>query len=114
MSGDEQKNYDRIYHYFSAGTRGLEERAVPAEAVERISPINFLDRITAAVSIHHGKDDPDVPLAWSLDLCQRLESLGKTVECFTYPGQAHTFHGDGDVLFIQRAIDFFNRHLRSP
>jgi dipeptidyl aminopeptidase/acylaminoacyl peptidase len=114
MSGDEQKNFDRIYHYFSAGTRGLEERAVPAEAVEQISPANYLDRITAAVSIHHGKDDPDVPLAWSLDLCQRLESLRKTVECFTYPGQAHTFHGEGDVLFVQRAIDFFNRHLRSP
>jgi dipeptidyl aminopeptidase/acylaminoacyl peptidase len=57
--------------------------------------------------------DPDVPPAWSLDLCQRLEALNKPVECFTYPGEGHTFHGEGDDLFIQRMIDFFNRNLRN-
>ena len=112
MSGDEQKNYERIFTYFSSGSRGAEELAVPAETVQRISPINFLERVQAAVSIHHGKQDPDVPLAWSLDLCQRLEALGKTVECFTYPGEGHTFHGAGDELFVQRMIDFFDKYLR--
>jgi dipeptidyl aminopeptidase/acylaminoacyl peptidase len=108
MSGDEQKNYERIFHYFSNGTRGQEELNTPAEAFQRISPINYLDRIQAAVSIHHGQEDPDVPLAWSLDLCQRLEALGKSVECFTYPDQPHTFHDEGDALFMQRMIEFFN------
>ncbi|MBP1694424.1 MAG: dienelactone hydrolase, partial [Chloroflexi bacterium] len=70
-------------------------------------------RITAAVSIHHGKEDPDVPLAWSIDLCQRLQKLIKPVECFTYPGEPHTFHGEGDATFIQRTNDYFNRQLRS-
>jgi dienelactone hydrolase len=114
MSGDEQKNYERIFHYFSNGTRGQEELNTPAEAFQRISPVNYLDRIQAAVSIHHGKEDPDVPLAWSLDLCQRLQELGKSVECHTYPGQPHTFHDEGDALFMQRMIEFFDRHLRSP
>jgi uncharacterized protein len=114
MSGDEQKNFERIYSYFSNGQRGLEELDFPAEAFERISPIYYLDRLQAVVSIHHGKNDPEVPLAWSKDLCQRLLDLGKSVECFTYENQLHTFYGDGDNLFMQRMIEFFDRQLKLP
>ena len=99
MSGDDLKNYERIFNYFSSGTRGVEELKAPEKVFARVSPINYLERIQAAVSIHHGKQDPDVPLAWSLDMCQRLKKLGISVECFTYADQAHTFHGDGDDLF---------------
>jgi dipeptidyl aminopeptidase/acylaminoacyl peptidase len=112
MSGDERLNYERIFSYFSNGTRGLEELSAPEEAFLRISPINALDRIQAAVSIHHGEQDQDVPLAWSQDTCQRLEELGKTVECYTYEGQPHTFQGEGYDLFIQRVIAFFSERLR--
>lgn len=49
-----------------------------------------------------------VPLQWSLDLCDDLQTLGKTVECFTYPGQPHTLQGESDQFFIQRMIDFFD------
>lgn len=114
MSGDDQKNYERIYTYFSNGLRGLEELNAPPEAFQRISPMYYFDRITAAVSIHHGEQDPDVPPAWSQDTCQRLHDLGKIVECFTYPGEAHTFRGEGDQLFIQRSIDFYRRWLTHP
>jgi dipeptidyl aminopeptidase/acylaminoacyl peptidase len=114
MSGDEQKNFERIATYFQTGTRGREELSFPADLIQRISPINYLDRVEAAVSIHHGKADVDVPLAWSLDLCNRLKKLGKSVECFTYPGEPHTFYGNGDSLLIQRMIDFYKRQLRTP
>jgi dipeptidyl aminopeptidase/acylaminoacyl peptidase len=114
MSDDEQKNFQRIFNYFSNGQRGLEELDYPPEAFERISPIDYLDRIQAAVSIHHGKNDPDVPLAWSMDLCQRLQDLGKSVECFTYEDQGHTFYDDGDTLFMGRMIEFFDRQLKLP
>ncbi len=112
MSGDEQKNYERIYSVFSNGARGLDELNTPAEAFTDISPIFFLDRVTAAVSIHHGEADDVVPLEWSLDLCGRLTALGKPVECFTYPGQPHTFVGEGNALFVERVIDFFDKELQ--
>jgi dipeptidyl aminopeptidase/acylaminoacyl peptidase len=114
MSGDEAKNYERINTYFSGGTRGLEELRVPPEALPRISPIYFLNRVAAAVSIHHGEADPDVPPPWSNDLCRRLRDLNKTVECFVYKGQGHTFHDEGDTLFMQRMIDFYRRTLAAP
>ena len=111
MSGDEAKNFERIL-YWSGGARGQEELDTPAEDLERISPIYHLDRITAPVSIHHGDNDGTVPLEWSLDLCEQLQALNQEVECFTYPGQPHTFQGESDQLFIQRVIDFFDQHSR--
>jgi len=111
MSGDERQNFEKIMEW-SGGTRGAEELAIPDEALERISPIDHLEQIDAAVSIHHGENDGTTPLAWSLDLCERLQGLNKTVECFTYPGQPHTFQGESDQLFIERAIDFFDRQYQ--
>jgi dipeptidyl aminopeptidase/acylaminoacyl peptidase len=111
MSGDEKKNHERILAW-SGGQQGQEELATPKEDLQRISPIYHLERIRAAVSIHHGEADATVSPEWSADLCQRLTDLGKRVECFTYPGQPHTFGGEGDQLFIQRIIAFFDEHLK--
>lgn len=113
MSGDEKKNFERIFTYFSNGTRGLDELSVPEIELLLISPIYFLDRIQSAVSIHHGENDVDVPLEWSRDLCTRLEALGKSVECFTYSGQPHTFRGEGEDLFNMRMVQFFDRVLKN-
>ncbi len=111
MSADERQNYERV-RFWSGGTRGDEELAVPDADLERIAPVNHLDRIRAAVSIHHSDADATVPLEWSLELCARLQELGKTVECFTYNGLPHTFRGDGDALFTERYIAFFDRYLK--
>jgi dipeptidyl aminopeptidase/acylaminoacyl peptidase len=111
MSGDERANYERI-RLWSGGTRGLDELDTPDADLRRVSPIYYLDRIAAAVSIHHGSNDGTVPPEWSADLCDRLQALNKTVECFVYEGQPHTFGGDGDRLFMQRVAEFFERELR--
>jgi len=111
MSGDERQNYEAILSW-SDGERGVEEQAFPVEQLPRVSPIYYLEQIQAAVSIHHGVNDEIVPLKWSQDLCQRLQSLGKTVECFDYPKMPHTFYEEGNDLFNQRVIEFFNRQLR--
>jgi dienelactone hydrolase len=108
MSGDEQRNYEKIAEWSGRG-RGLEELKASPDDLQRISPIFFLDRISAPVSIHHGDYDGTVPPAWSEELCQKLQVLNKVVECFTYPGQPHTFQGEADQLFMQRVVEFFNR-----
>lgn len=110
MNADERLNYEKILEW-SGGERGEEELATPEEDLRRISPVYHLERIRAAVSIHHSDADATVPLEWSLDLCERLQALGKTVECFTYEGLPHTFNGAGDQLFMQRYVDFFDRYL---
>lgn len=111
MGADERLNAEQIYYVFSGQSRAVEEMNTPPEALLEISPVYYLDRLNAAVSIHHGDVDDQVPVAWSEDLCVRLQELGKTVECFTYPGAPHTFRGDADRLFIERTLDFYGRFL---
>lgn len=113
MSGDEARNYEAI-GVWSDGERGADERAVPPEELPRISPIYFLDGITAAVSIHHGLEDELVPVQWSMQLCELLKAAKKNVECHYYPGMPHTFRGKGDKEFIQYSIQFMDRTLSAP
>lgn len=111
LSGDEQRNYDYLYRA-SGGQRGMIEYHTPPEVVYDISPLFHLERITSAVSIHHGADDAGIPLAVAQDLCSRLQAHGKTVVCFTYADQGHIFDGSADQLLMQRSIEFFSEHLR--
>jgi len=113
MSADERQNFEAIRRW-SQGERGSEELSFSEEEMLHISPIYYLDRVQSAVSIHHGRSDDLVPLAWSNELCERLRNLDKEVECHTYDGQPHTFFGGGNDRFIQRTIEFYDRFLRIP
>ena len=106
MSGDEQRNYERI-RVWSNEEDGEFEQSLAPIVLSRISPIFHLERVTARISLHHGEEDTVVPPVWSADLCERLRNLGKTVECFTYAGQPHNFTGRANQLLIDRAITFF-------
>ncbi len=106
MNADLYLNYERINTFWSGGTDGLEELATPAEVLARLSPVNYLDRVEAPVAIHHGGADSDVPVVWSIDLCERLTDLGKRVDCFIYEGQDHILAGESDALFEKRVVEF--------
>lgn len=111
MSGDEKKNYEQV-RIWSGGRRTPPELSAPADALARISAINYLDRIAAAVSINHGAADTEVPPTWSADLYAQLQALYKTVEYHSYPGQNHILQGPADALFIQRMIGFYDKILK--
>jgi dipeptidyl aminopeptidase/acylaminoacyl peptidase len=113
MSADERLNFESIYAW-SDGTRGAEELNTAAADLARISPSNFLDRIQVPVSIHHGAADELVPPAWSDELCLQLSALGKTVECYTYPAEPHTFIGFGGIQLIDRTVAFFHQVFSDP
>jgi dipeptidyl aminopeptidase/acylaminoacyl peptidase len=108
MNADERLNYERILNYWSGGSRGREELSTPEQDLRRISPVHHLDRIAAAVAVHHGARDGDVPPEWSRDLCARLEALGKAPECHEYPGAGHLFTGQTDALFMERVRTFLD------
>lgn len=110
MSGDERRNFEHIRDVLSEGQRGNEELTVADEALLEISPIYFYDRIQVPVSIHHGDQDDQVPVAWSQELCALLTSLAKPVECFDYRGMGHIFTGPNDDLLIRRSLEFFQRY----
>ena len=115
MSGDEAQNYGRIRGW-TGGRGGGFELAAPPDALAAISPATYLDRIAAAVAIHHSEADDVVPVEWSHALCNRLQALSAAgdiphaPECWFYEAQPHTFRGDGDALFIARTIEFLGRN----
>ncbi|MCP5099136.1 MAG: prolyl oligopeptidase family serine peptidase, partial [Chloroflexi bacterium] len=79
-----------------------------SDTLAAISPINHLERITAPISIHHSEADDIVPIAWSNELCERLQAIDHPVECHTYYATPHTFRGQSDTLFMERAARFFD------
>ncbi len=111
ISADEKKNFEWVLRW-AGSLRGKFERATPDERIQRISPLYYLDRIQAAVSIHHGDADKNVPPEWSDDLCKRLLNLHKEVECYSYPGQAHKFKDEADDLFRERVVEFFRGYMK--
>ena len=107
MSGDEQQNFEQI-RVWTNGRSGTFELNTPPDMLQAISPIYHLDRITAPISIHHSDADDVVPIAWSDDLCQRLQAIDHPVECYTYFAVPHTFRGQNDRIFMERVTRFFD------
>ncbi len=119
MSADETANYDRIMMWASEepDTIARQERYMPIPPTDTafysvLSPINYLDLITAPIAIHHGVLDDVVPFEWSEALATRLNAAGKSYEFYAYEGQYHNFTGNGYTLLNQRAADFFTRYMK--
>jgi dipeptidyl aminopeptidase/acylaminoacyl peptidase len=111
MNADEALNVDRIKNVFRPGSV-LPEEDVPKAEWSKISPVNYLADITAAVQIHHGTNDRDVPVAWSDDLAQRLDELGKDVDYFKYDKQPHILQGASYTQFVNRVVAFYRARLK--
>jgi uncharacterized protein len=109
MSGDEALNYERIRQWSGGSSGQFEREATPAQ-LAAISPIYHLDRLQAAVAVHHSLADDVVPVEWSQDLCARLEALAHPVVCYFYEDLPHTFRGNGDLLFMERVAAFYDSH----
>ena len=113
MSADERENSERIYNYYSNQSRGVTEYRTSEMWLKRISPLAFLPRVTAKISLHHGTADESVPLAWSLRYCQIMKRLAKSISCNTYAAAPHLFTRGSrtDTLFQARVLGFFGSSL---
>ncbi len=113
ISADAEENYyelsaDEVLwlrNQYDAGKNGR-------EYYDRISPLNYFDRVSVPVQLHHGMDDKDVPIAFSKTMYEKLRGLGKKVEFFIYPGQKHEFIEDWP-LAAERSLQFFDRYVKN-
>lgn len=108
VHADEQAN---LAHFREDG-RGYEKCQASEDSIRQISPLYYLDKINAPISIHHGDQDERVPYEWSGFLFDQLSKLGKNVTYEIYPDQLHTFRGAGDSQFIDNSIQFFDQYLK--
>ena len=94
-------------------SRGITEYRTSEMWLKLISPLAYLPRVTAKISVHHGGADESVPLAWSLRYCQTMKRLMKTISCNTYTAAPHLFTKGSrtDALFRSRVLSFLGASL---
>jgi dipeptidyl aminopeptidase/acylaminoacyl peptidase len=76
-----------------------------------VDPNSFLGDISAPIQIDVGLSDNQVPPDFSTGLYDRLQSVGKVVEYFEYPGSNHDIN-QSFSLAMKNTIDFFDRYLK--
>jgi len=76
-----------------------------------IDPTYFIQDITSPVQLHVGTDDEEVAPAFSRSLRDKLQSAGKTVEYYEYPGADHNISQSFD-LAMQKSLKFFDKYLK--
>ncbi len=93
------------------------DAASDPEMLRQIAPIYHLQYVTAPVQIHSGTADgaalAETPPEWATAVYKALQSAGKEVTLYTYPGQGHYFSGADWTTMISRTADFFDAALSS-
>jgi uncharacterized protein len=81
------------------------------EAYRRVSPINYLDGVTAPIMLHHGTADTVVDSSASVAIADALRAASKDVTLHLYEGGPHTLSGRQERLYFERTLEFFRKHL---
>jgi dienelactone hydrolase len=97
--------------------QAYKDAAYDPTMMQWIAPIYHLNVVTAPVQIHIGTADGgtigSTPPEWSYKLNQSLVNAGKNVELFRYEGERHSFIGDQWLIFMNRAVAFFDIHVKN-
>ncbi len=89
----------------------LSDRAL----LRSISPIHKLDRITAALLVAHGENDPRVPVGEARQIEAELKRLGRPVETLIFPDEGHGFRKPANrKKHLETLARFFLTHLAPP
>ena len=91
--------------------RGLEQQIGAHRDLAAISPIRFVDKVTAPILLIHGKDDTVVLYDQSKDMAAALRRAGKAVEFVTLPGEDHWLSkGATRLSMLQSAVAFIEKY----
>ena len=119
VSSDAVDNFDRWIR------RDNTERGLTAAIIKRygapeanpgfwrnLSAVNFFDRVSEPLLVHHGTSDSTCPIAWSRETVAALKKAGKPVVFSTYPGEEHAF-GPQWPLSMRRTVAFLDARLKN-
>lgn len=83
------------------------------EMLERISPMNHIDKIVAPLLVVHGRNDPRVPLFEAEQIVKALKSRGQEVELRVYDNEGHALSKRPNVLDAFALMGaFLTKHLQ--
>jgi dipeptidyl aminopeptidase/acylaminoacyl peptidase len=83
-----------------------------AEALRKLSPTTYLDRVKAPLLIIQGVDDPRVPAGESIQMQEALEARNVPSKLILLEGEGHgAARRGGQVLMIGHMLRFLEEHL---
>jgi len=84
-----------------------------AEAWERISPFNKVDKITTPTLWMGGSADWNVPIINSEQMYQAMKRLGKETQLVVYPGEHHGFRKPSFIVDrYERFLKWFGSYIK--
>jgi dipeptidyl aminopeptidase/acylaminoacyl peptidase len=93
----------------------LEQYGTPEENPEywaSISANSYLADLSGPVQIHHGTEDTDVPVEFSVTLFDQIKAAGQVGEVYTYLGDDHNISQSLNTA-IARSVAFFDQHVKN-
>jgi dipeptidyl aminopeptidase/acylaminoacyl peptidase len=119
VSSDTVDNFDRWIRGESGRRRLANSIIAKYGSPERnpvfwrnVSPVNFFDRVSAPILIHHGTADASCPIGWSRKTLTALRRVDKDAKLFTYEGEQHAF-GPAWPTSMRRTVAFLDAKLRA-
>ena len=83
------------------------------EALNKLSPMTYLDKIRDPLLIFHGATDPRVPAGESIQIYHKMKSKGLEGELILFPDEGHGIRKrKNKATYIARTLSFFKKHLR--
>ena len=84
-----------------------------AEALAKLSPMTYVDRIKAPLLVMQGASDPRVPAGEAVQIHDAVVKRGVPCELMIFPDEGHGAQKrDNRVLMIGHAIRFFSERLK--
>ena len=84
-----------------------------AYLLQKLSPINKLDRIKAAMMVQHGANDTNVPVIEAEQIVSNLKQRGVPVEYVLFPDEGHGFRKvPNRIRSTVSMVEFFVKYLK--
>jgi dipeptidyl aminopeptidase/acylaminoacyl peptidase len=82
------------------------------DALLQLSPITYIDRVSAPLMLIQGASDPRVPVGEAIQMHEALERRGVPTKLVVFPDEGHgTQKRENKVLEIGYTLAFFEKHL---
>ncbi len=95
-------------------TSWIETYGTPEENPEfwaAVSSNTYVADLSGPLQLHHGTNDEDVPLAFSIRLAEEVRAVGGIADLYTYDGDNHNI-SKYFTTAMDRTIAFFDQYLK--
>ena len=82
------------------------------EALNKLSPMTYLDKIQDPILLIHGATDPRVPVGEAIQIYNKMKSKKLEGELIIFPDEGHGIRKRKNrAIYIANTLNFFKKHL---